>query len=512
MDWSSYATGGAASRADSFTGLEPEFAANVYRLLQDAHAAGYPLQVTSAYRSPELQAILYENALKKYGSPSAARKWVAPPGRSQHNFGRAVDLAIDGSLLRDANSPAARWLRENAATYGVALPMSWEPWQIEPIGARSKQGGTPVGLRLTAAPQGGAGATPQPGAATPQPGAATPQPGAATPPPAPQRGGLFGLFGPQEGDYRTADERRRDLFANLGIGLAGMTLNPNQGLIQAAQSGIASRREAATGRRDLELTKQQRNRTAEWLRSQGRDDLANAVLSGSVGGSDAVKLAYDMANQRGVVVDDRIVDPVTGKVIYEPPARATPELSKDQLAALNTIRDDVRVELSTFEVVKQGYNNILTFYDNPGSTSDYALAVAFAKVLDPGSVAREGEVAAVQNAGAKVPALGQALKNAIDGTGSLTPKVRQEIADLATEIYAERAGAARVILDSYGTLAKQAGVPAEFIYAGQIPAVRPVVPVVAPPPPPGVDPVTWPDVWAGMSAEKRRRFVEGGQP
>jgi hypothetical protein len=225
-----------------------------------------------------------------------------------------------------------------------------------------------------------------------------------------------------------------------------------------------------------------------------------------------VKLAYDMANQRGVVVDDMIIDPVTGRVIYEPPAGSTPELSKDQLAALNTIRDDVRTELSTFEVVKQGYNNILTFYDNPGSTSDYALAVAFAKVLDPGSVAREGEVAAVQNAGAKVPALGQALRNAIDGTGSLTQKVRQEIADLATEIYAERAGAAQVILDSYGTLAKQAGVPAEFIYAGQIPAVRPVVPVVAPPPPPGVDPATWPGVWAGMSAEQRRRFVEGGQP
>jgi hypothetical protein len=71
-----------------------------------------------------------------------------------------------------------------------------------------------------------------------------------------------------------------------------MTLNPNQGLIQAAQSGIASRREAAKGRRDLELTKQQRNRTAEWLRSQGRADLANAVLSGSIGASDAVKLAY----------------------------------------------------------------------------------------------------------------------------------------------------------------------------------------------------------------------------
>jgi len=138
MDWSQYAVGGAAARADSFTGLRPEFASGLYQMVRDARAAGIPLQITSAYRSPEVQARLFENALEKYGSEQAARKWVAPPGRSQHNHGTAADFAVNGSLIRDANSPEAQWIRDNAARYGLAVPMDWEPWQVELAGARGQ--------------------------------------------------------------------------------------------------------------------------------------------------------------------------------------------------------------------------------------------------------------------------------------------------------------------------------------------------------------------------------------
>ena len=136
MDWSPYAVGGAAARGDSFTGLDPQFASSVYQMVRDAHAAGIPLQITSAYRSPEVQARLYEAAIAKYGSPEAARKWVAPPGRSRHNSGTAVDFAVNGSLIRDADSPEAQWIAENAPKYGLGVPMAWEPWQVEPVGSR----------------------------------------------------------------------------------------------------------------------------------------------------------------------------------------------------------------------------------------------------------------------------------------------------------------------------------------------------------------------------------------
>lgn len=87
-------------------------------------------QINSGFRSPERQAELFAAAVKKYGSEEAARKWVAPPGNSQHNHGRAADLNMNGD-------PAVKeWLHANAAKYGLGFPMSHEPWHIEVLGGR----------------------------------------------------------------------------------------------------------------------------------------------------------------------------------------------------------------------------------------------------------------------------------------------------------------------------------------------------------------------------------------
>lgn len=134
FDWSRYAVGGAAARPDSFTGLDQAYASRVADMLTAADAELGPgaLKITSAYRSPELQAQLYQDAIAKYGSEQAARKWVAPPGRSKHNSGLAVDFAnSQGSLLRDADSREAQWIAQNAGRFGLSVPMSWEPWQVE---------------------------------------------------------------------------------------------------------------------------------------------------------------------------------------------------------------------------------------------------------------------------------------------------------------------------------------------------------------------------------------------
>jgi hypothetical protein len=61
---------------------------------------GCTLVISSAYRSIEKQTILWNNALKKYGSAEKARKWVAPPGKSPHNFGLALDMRLEGRNCR----------------------------------------------------------------------------------------------------------------------------------------------------------------------------------------------------------------------------------------------------------------------------------------------------------------------------------------------------------------------------------------------------------------------------
>lgn len=156
IDWSKYAVGGAAARPDSFSKLNPDYAARVAQLIQAADQELGPgsLKITSAYRSPELQAQLFAGAVKKYGSEAAARKWVAPPGRSKHNAGLAVDFAdASGRMLRDANSREAQWIKANAARFGLDVPMSWEPWQVELSGSR---GGAAPALLSTS---GGGGST-----------------------------------------------------------------------------------------------------------------------------------------------------------------------------------------------------------------------------------------------------------------------------------------------------------------------------------------------------------------
>ncbi len=270
-----------------------------------------------------------------------------------------------------------------------------------------------------------------------------------------QRGLLGGFFGPQGRDARS----------RMAIAIEGLMMNPNQALIGQLQEGIQGRSTTA-----------QKNATIEWLRSRGHDDLAAALEAGA---SPQDVLAESVRRMQPANPMDAL-NLEKAQLELEKLRGPQPTLTGDQLTALNTIRDDVRAELAPFDIVKQGYNNITTFYSNPSGTSDYALAVAFAKILDPGSVAREGEVAAVQNAGARVPALGQALKNAITGEGALTPQVRQQIAELATQIYSERATSAQTTLKSYSELARQAGVPEQFIYSGEIPAPEAVIPAVIP--------------------------------
>jgi hypothetical protein len=111
--------------ASHVTGLSDPFENALSRMLADAPASiRNDVTINSGFRSVERQRQLFDAAVAKYGSVEAARKWVAPPGRSQHNMGNAADLGFQ--------SPAAReWFHQNAGQYGLEFPMSYEPWHIQ---------------------------------------------------------------------------------------------------------------------------------------------------------------------------------------------------------------------------------------------------------------------------------------------------------------------------------------------------------------------------------------------
>lgn len=71
-------------------GLEPQFLIDVDKLLRDDSATWY---VTSAKRSMEEQERLYAQGRTKPGAIVTNAK----PGQSAHNYGRAIDVVLDGS-------------------------------------------------------------------------------------------------------------------------------------------------------------------------------------------------------------------------------------------------------------------------------------------------------------------------------------------------------------------------------------------------------------------------------
>lgn len=101
------------------------------RALQGLNAAyrqqfGHDLKVNSGGRSYAEQARLY--ALYKAGKGNLA----APPGKSVHNSGRAVDF---GGAIQNAGSREHRWLQQNAGRWGYKWTgknfSQVEPWHWE---------------------------------------------------------------------------------------------------------------------------------------------------------------------------------------------------------------------------------------------------------------------------------------------------------------------------------------------------------------------------------------------
>jgi len=107
-------------------------------LMAAARSAGHaePLLLpVSGYRSVEEQAWLWDAALVKYGDPEIACLWVARPGTSAHQSGRAVDCHLGAPIESEyvealQATPPYRWLIENAEDFGF-YPYDLEPWHWE---------------------------------------------------------------------------------------------------------------------------------------------------------------------------------------------------------------------------------------------------------------------------------------------------------------------------------------------------------------------------------------------
>ncbi len=83
---------------------------------------GELLGLTSGYRDPATQAMLYAAEAERTGSDEAARRWTLPPHKSRHVAGVALDIRP---------TEGARWLEEHGAPYGLYRIYDNEWWHFE---------------------------------------------------------------------------------------------------------------------------------------------------------------------------------------------------------------------------------------------------------------------------------------------------------------------------------------------------------------------------------------------
>jgi zinc D-Ala-D-Ala carboxypeptidase len=102
--------------------LDSDLLGALRKAATDAARDGVEFVVDSGWRSPEYQEQLLREAISKYGSEEAARRWVATPNTSAHVSGDAVDIGP---------SSAASWLSEHGAAYGLCQIYGNEPWHYE---------------------------------------------------------------------------------------------------------------------------------------------------------------------------------------------------------------------------------------------------------------------------------------------------------------------------------------------------------------------------------------------
>lgn len=286
----------------------------------------------------------------------------------------------------------------------------------------------------------------------------------------------MGLFDMQEepktfGERLRADLRSGDFMDRLALAANSLRMNPDP--------NVATVIEASRERRAGQQTA---NRTAQWLMSQNRQDLAQALMTGAIDPKTAVATALEKQNAvNGVEVGGKLVNPETGEIIYDPTAGAAPVLSAEQLSGLNTLRDDATTSAAELSLMQDAWGNINTFYQNPGSVSDRALVIAFAKILDPTSVVRESESAAIANSGSLSAGLRSTLMNTLQGGGNLPEEIRNEILKLSREMYTQKLPRVQGRIKLLQETAARAGLPPELVFGGTLSApedvtVTPTVP------------------------------------
>ena len=130
--------------SDYAPGVSSEAQAAFDAMQADAAAMGLNIYISSAYRSYDYQAGLYQRYVEKSGQAEADR-YSARPGHSEHQTGLAFDLNTISDEIKD--TAEGKWVAENCYEYGFIIRYPedkesvtgymYEPWHIRYLGVET---------------------------------------------------------------------------------------------------------------------------------------------------------------------------------------------------------------------------------------------------------------------------------------------------------------------------------------------------------------------------------------
>ena len=169
-----------------------------------------------------------------------------------------------------------------------------------------------------------------------------------------------------------------------------------------------------------------------------------------------------------------------GQTVYErgslKPLLTVPAAKPDGFDTETKLRNEFDKRLGTFADVHDGYGRLIAAtkqrQENPGSVSpasDISLVFGYMKMLDPGSVVREGEYATAKNAAGVPERVLNAYNKALTGE-FLSDTQRRDFLGQASELYGTARKTAEGVAERYRNLATSYGAdPSRAVYLPEVP-------------------------------------------
>ena len=138
----------------------------------------------------------------------------------------------------------------------------------------------------------------------------------------------------------------------------------------------------------------------------------------------------------------------------------TGELSKDDSSTVQQLRGEYIKASQPYVLVRDSYNTVKSTQDT--KEGDLALIYSYVKILDPGSVVREGEIALSDQAPAAAQQIAKQYSRVWKGR-LLSPSVRKNMKAQAKGIYDAALNNYKGTIKTYQNLSKQYGVDPKFV-------------------------------------------------